>query len=188
VNWLHHRLCGSRAWQTRVAGDLLPWALSGVSLGDDVLEIGPGAGAVTANLVSRVPRLTCVEIDPTLAERLTRRFAAPNVSVRCEDATRLSAADDSFDTVLCLMVLHHVSPAARQEHVFAEARRVLRPGGTLVMLESRPGLLMTALHVGDTHVPIDPQTIDTRLLRAGLHDVDVDLRPRAVRVLARRRS
>lgn len=186
MNWLHRRLCASRLWRTRVAGDLLPWVLSGVALGDDVLEIGPGPGAATELLISRVRHLTCAEIDRTFADRLARRFAAPNISVCCEDATRLSAPDGAFDTVLCLTMLHHVSPESRQDRVLAEAARVLRPGGRFVLLEYSTDLVMKALHVGDTFVPIDPRTIETRLLRAGLDDIAVDRRSHAFRVLARR--
>lgn len=185
MNWLHRRLCASRLWRTRVAGDLLPWALSGVALGDDVLEIGPGPGAATDLLIPRVRRLTCVEVDAALARRLASRVAAPNVCIVREDATQLSAPDGAFDTVLCLMVLHHVSGPARQDRLLAEVTRVLRPGGRFVMLEYRTSLVMQALHVRDTFMPIDPQTIEERLLRAGLDRVDVDRRSHAFRVVAR---
>ena len=186
MNCLHRRLCASRPWRAWVAGDLLPWALAGVTLGGDVLEIGPGPGAATDVLLQRARHLTCVEVDRTLADGLARRFAAPNLSVRCEDATALSSADGAFDTVLCLMVLHHVAPAARQDRLLAEAARVLRPGGRFVMLESPAGLVMDALHVGDTLLPIDPRTIETRLTRAGFAAVAVDRRSHAIRVRARR--
>ena len=171
-----------------MAGNLLPWAVSDMQLGGDVLEIGPGPGAATPLLIPRVRHLTCVEIDPGFADRLARRFAGRNVSVRCEDATRLSAADGSFDTVLCMMVLHHVAPEGRQDRLFAEVARVLRPGGTFVMVETRVDLLMKVLHVGDTFVPVDPATIEDRLLRSGLDDIEVEVRSRAVRVVARRQQ
>jgi 16S rRNA (adenine1518-N6/adenine1519-N6)-dimethyltransferase len=48
------------------------------SLGDasqrTVVEIGPGHGAITALLASRVRRLHCIEFDPALARELTFRF------------------------------------------------------------------------------------------------------------------
>lgn len=188
MNWLHRRLCASRLWRRRVAGDLLPWALSGVTLGGEVLEIGPGPGAATDLLASCARHLTCVEIDRAFAARLARRFATPNVTVRCEDATQLSALDGAFDTVLCLMMLHHVSPGMRQDRLLAEAARVLRPGGTFVMLEITTNLVVSLLHVGDTLVPINPQTIEDRLLQAGFAGVAVDRRAHAFRVVARRRS
>lgn len=42
---------------------LLPDALGGVSLGDNVLELGPGPGLTTL-LARTAPRVTAVEIDP----------------------------------------------------------------------------------------------------------------------------
>ena len=44
MNWFHRQVCRSGRWRRRVKG-LLPWALQGVELGDDVLEIGPPTGA-----------------------------------------------------------------------------------------------------------------------------------------------
>ncbi|MGO1052533.1 hypothetical protein [Crossiella sp. CA198] len=48
-----------------MARDIIPWALDGVDLGADVLEIDPGYGATTVALATRTPRLTAVEIDPS---------------------------------------------------------------------------------------------------------------------------
>jgi hypothetical protein len=50
MNWFHRRVCRSARWRGRLKG-LLPWALHGVDLGEDVLEIGPGPG-VTASAIA----------------------------------------------------------------------------------------------------------------------------------------
>ena len=47
-----------------------PWALAGVELGDNTLEIGPGYGAILRVLVDKTPRLTSVEIDTPMARTL----------------------------------------------------------------------------------------------------------------------
>ena len=62
MNWFHRQVCRSRRWCRRVEG-LLPWALQGVELGDDVLEIGPGPGVTTDLLRGRTRRLTALEVD-----------------------------------------------------------------------------------------------------------------------------
>jgi ubiquinone/menaquinone biosynthesis C-methylase UbiE len=186
MNWLHRRLCASRVWRGRVERDLLPWALADVAPGGDAIEIGPGPGAATERLAARARHLTCVEIDRGFAARLGRRFAGRNVRVVCEDATRLSAADRSVDAVFCLVMLHHVSPAARQDALLAEAARVLRPGGTFVLIEFGTNLVMKALHVGDTFLPIDAGTIAARLQGAGFESVEIDRRAHAFRARARR--
>ena len=53
MNRLHGVICSSGWWARSVEQELLPWGLSGLQLGDDVLEIGPGFGATTAVLADR---------------------------------------------------------------------------------------------------------------------------------------
>jgi 16S rRNA A1518/A1519 N6-dimethyltransferase RsmA/KsgA/DIM1 with predicted DNA glycosylase/AP lyase activity len=131
MNILHRWFCSSSLWKKVVGERILPWALEGLELGPNVLEVGPGYGAVTEWLCSRVDHLTCVEIDDTLAEKLRRRTQCENLSVLCESATDMSFRDSSFDGVVCFSMLHHVPSAALQDQLLAEATRVLRPGGNL---------------------------------------------------------
>ena len=72
-------------------------------------EIGPGYGAVTERLCSRVGHLTCVEIDSALAEKLRLR---PHLTVLCDSATDMSFPDSTFDGVVYFTMLHHVPSAA----------------------------------------------------------------------------
>ncbi|ODS58155.1 MAG: hypothetical protein ABS36_04525 [Acidobacteria bacterium SCN 69-37] len=186
MNWMHRRLCASRPWRAWLTRDLLPWALTGIPGGGTVLEIGPGPGAATDVLLTWAQRLTCVEVDSALARTLARRLTGRDVDIRCEDATSLSAPDASFDTVVCLMMLHHVAPAARQDRLLAEAARVLRPGGTFVLLDSRPSRLMDVLHVRDTMLLSDPGTFADRLTAAGFDRAAIDVRSHSFRAVARR--
>ena len=113
-----------------------PWTLEGFDLGSDVLEIGPGYGAGTDLLCGNIRELTCVEVDPALAERLRRRIGNRNVTVVCEDATRMSFPDTTFDGVASFTMLHHIPLAVMQDRLPAEAIRVLRPGGILAGTDS----------------------------------------------------
>ena len=63
MNWFHRQVCRSRRWRRRLEAELLPWALQGVELGDDVLEIGPGPGVTTDLLLAPTRRLTALEVD-----------------------------------------------------------------------------------------------------------------------------
>lgn len=54
--------------------------------GDNVVEIGPGLGALTRPLLDRVERLTVIEIDRDLAARLSDEFAADRLCVHTADA------------------------------------------------------------------------------------------------------
>jgi SAM-dependent methyltransferase len=186
MNWLHRRLCASGPWRSFVRDDLLPWALAGVDLGEDALEIGPGPGVTTELLHERVKRLTCVEIDSSLAVALALRMARRNVSVLCGDATALSLPDATYDSVLCLSMLHHVRSAALQDRLFRQAARILRPNGLFVAADIRGSLAMRLLHLGEIMVPVDPSRLPERLSKAGFCEVHVDVRSRAFRVHARR--
>jgi SAM-dependent methyltransferase len=166
---------------------ILPWALDGVTLGSHVLEIGPGPGISTDWLRPRLDRLTCVEIDRKLAAALTRRMAGTNVTVRCEDATALSANDATFDAAVSFTMLHHVPSAALQDRLLAEVARVLRPGAIFAGTDSLYSRGFGLLHFGDTMVMVDPATFPDRLARAGFTDARVEVDPNGGRFRFRAR-
>ena len=70
MNERHLQLCASAEWAETVQREILPWALGGRDLGDDVLEVGPGPGMTTDVLRRTVARLTAVEVDAVLAAAL----------------------------------------------------------------------------------------------------------------------
>src|SRR5262249_19989294 len=74
MNRLHRWLCKSDYWKTTLADEILPWALKGIDLGENVLEVGPGPGLTTDILRQEVPRMTSIEIDPRLARSLKQRM------------------------------------------------------------------------------------------------------------------
>lgn len=172
MNLIHRKLCRSDSWVQSVRDTLLPWALDGVELGDDVLEIGPGFGATTRVLVETVPSLTAVEVDPASAQLLTREF--PQVKVIEADGTSLPLPDNKFSAVTAFTMLHHVPSPAQQDKLFAEAFRVLRPGGTFAGLDSRPNLRFRVIHLFDTMVVVDPATMPARLAAVGFRDVRIE--------------
>jgi len=185
MNWIHRRLCGSAKWAATVEDRLLPWALSGVDLGGDVLEIGPGFGATTRVLARRVPRLTAVEVDPASAE-LLRGTLGDRARIVTGDASALEFPDESFDAVVCFTMLHHVPSPATQDALFGQAYRVLRPGGTFAGSDSRYSTRFRLLHLRDTMVVVDPDGLPARLRRAGFTDPKVSTTAAAFRFLARK--
>jgi SAM-dependent methyltransferase len=188
VNLLHRWLCASDRWRAIVGTELVPWVLDGVELGASVLEIGPGPGASTDILRGRARTLTCVELDPQMTGTLSERTAGHNVLVLCQDATSMTFADGTFDGAASLTMLHHLPSAALQDRLFKEIARVLRPGGMFVGADSLVSVPLRLLHVFDTLTPVEPETLPGRLERAGFSDVRVEVRSRAFRFQARRRS
>jgi SAM-dependent methyltransferase len=115
-------------WSERLAVPFLDFA--GLRAGDSVADIGCGTGNLTMALLGRTePRaIAALDYDANYVARLAARTEDPRVEVRQGDATALPYADGGFDRALSLLVLHHVSDAAR---AVAEMRRVTCPGGTV---------------------------------------------------------
>lgn len=188
MNRVHGWLCATPRWRRLVEADILPWVLEGVDLGAHALEVGPGPGAATEALSRRVRRLTCVELDASMAERLARRMAGRNVSVLCDDATRMRLESATMDGAVCLTMLHHVGSPALQDLLLAEVARVLRPGGVFAGFDILSSPLSRLVHAFDTMVAVDPGTLGMRLTRAGFVDVAVHVRSRGFRFRATRAS
>jgi SAM-dependent methyltransferase len=183
MNYIHRWLCSSTRWKEVVQLYALPWTLEEIELGSEVLEIGPGYAAATEILLQRVPRLTCVESDSRLAERLRRRFA-DSITVRCEDAIAMSLPGERFDGAVCFTMLHHIRSCELQNKMFAEVARVLKPGGVFAGTDSLKSRFMTLTHVFDTLVLVDPNTLPRRLTEAGFENVQVEVNPYAFRFRA----
>ncbi len=183
MNLLHDRICASGKWADYVRTGLFPAVLGGVDLGDDVLELGPGLGVTTRQLAERVPRLTALEVDEKYVARLRREL---DVEIVHGDATEMPFADASFSGVACFTMLHHVPSPELQDRLFAEVRRVLRPGGVFAGSDGRLSLRFRLIHLGDTLVPVDPATLPGRLEAAGLTGVRVTPRPGRTHFTARR--
>jgi SAM-dependent methyltransferase len=175
MNERHLQLCASQEWAETVGEQILPWAVGRRSLGDDVLEIGPGPGRTTDVLRGLVPRLTAVEVDPELARKLAARLTGTNVEVEHADGTALPFPKGRFSSATCFTMLHHVASSALQDRILAELRRVLRPGGVLLGVDSIDSPDFRDLHVGDTCVPVDPNGFADRLRRAGFTEIEVEL-------------
>ncbi len=114
---------------------------SRVEPGMDVLEVGPGNGAVTVPLSRRVGPggcVVCLDLQEGMLARLRTRLARPefadvvNVDTVCANAEEMPLADASFDAVLLVEVLGEVPDKAA---ALRECLRVLRPGGLLAITE-----------------------------------------------------
>ncbi|WP_191255600.1 class I SAM-dependent methyltransferase [Amycolatopsis oliviviridis] len=176
MNLVHRKLCSSALWAKAVAAEM-PGNIAGHDLGDSVLEIGPGFGATTRALVGLVPRLTAIEIDEASAVLLKREFDG-RVRIVQGDGAAMPFEDGEFSSVVCFTMLHHVPTVALQDSIFAEAFRVLRPGGVLRAIDSLESLPFRLLHIGDTMNTLDPVSVWPRLTDAGFTDIKVDHVPK----------
>ena len=186
MNRFHNWYCHSQTWKKKLEREILPWALRDVRLGPEVLELGPGPGLTTEWLRGHCNRLTCIEVDRELATALSRRARNSNVQVQCGDATAMPYRDQTFSSVVCFTMLHHVPSSTLQDSIFAEVHRVLKPNGIFAGTDSTSSILMKIFHIGDTLVLIDPSDLRARLETAGFGDVKVELGKGRFRFRARK--
>jgi ubiquinone/menaquinone biosynthesis C-methylase UbiE len=97
------------------------------------LEVGAGTGYFSLHLLQAgvVREAVCTDISPGMVQTLRANAQALGLDVEATvaDAEELPFDDASFDLVLGHAVLHHLPDLDR---AFAEFRRVLRPGGTVL--------------------------------------------------------
>ena len=83
-------------------------------------------------------------------------------------------------------MLHHVPSAQLQDTLLREIRRVLSLGAELAGSDTLPGAFMRLIHLGDTFVSVDPDTIPARLEAAGFEVIQVERSSGFFRFHARR--
>lgn len=99
-----------------------------------VLEVGAGNGMNFSHYREGIDEVVAIEPEPYLRERATEAAASalPEIVVIEGSATDLPFEDESFDAVVfCLVLCSIDDPVA----ALAEARRVLKPGGSMRFLE-----------------------------------------------------
>jgi ArsR family transcriptional regulator len=134
---------GGASWPETVAGQMerhyspgRTWEATAIGmLGllhlGDVLDAGSGDGTIASLLAPRSRRVTCLDISPKVLQACRKRLQGlANVDFVLGDVQTLRFADASFDQVLLLNLLTYATDPAR---ALAEAARVLRPGGDLVV-------------------------------------------------------
>jgi ubiquinone/menaquinone biosynthesis C-methylase UbiE len=114
----------------------------GLKDGMTLLEIGSGPGFITAQLLDTFPDLhvTCLEIDPEMVER-AEKYLAEKHSGRYNlvhaSVMEMPLAENSFDFAFARLVFQHLPDPLG---AMREIRRVLKPGGKLVIMDIDDGL------------------------------------------------
>ncbi|MEO6029185.1 MAG: metalloregulator ArsR/SmtB family transcription factor [Candidatus Binatia bacterium] len=99
-------------------------------------DLGCGTGQIAEALAPWVRQVIAVDESAAMLQAAKRRVRTlPNVEVRRGSLEALPIADQSLDAVTCVLVLHHVPAPAL---ALAEAARVLRPGGRLLLADMMP--------------------------------------------------
>ncbi len=110
------------------------WAAQAVA-GKEVLDAGCGVGYGMAILASAgAASVTGVDIDKDAVDEAVDRLGDA-FAVRQGDLRDLSLPDDAFDVVVCWETIEHMEDG---ERAIGEFRRVLRPGGLLLISSPNP--------------------------------------------------
>jgi SAM-dependent methyltransferase len=141
------------------------------------LDLGCGDGRLTSELGAR--RLVAADVSEVALERARRRLGPDAELVELEPDAPLTLEDSQFDLVLCAETLEHVRDV---QLLLSEARRVLRPGGTLAVTTPAHGRL-TALRLlvrgfDNGFDPLSPHLrfFTKRSLRRVLEELGFDVR------------
>jgi ubiquinone/menaquinone biosynthesis C-methylase UbiE len=147
--WAYIHPTGLRIFDRRWVTNLILWgnfarlrdaaiAALGQPVAGRTLQVACVYGDFSSRLVAALApggRLDIVDIVPAQLDNLARKLRrGAATELHCQDATDLRFAAGSFDQVILFFLLHE-QPAEVRTRSLAEAWRVLRPGGRLVLID-----------------------------------------------------
>ena len=98
-------------------------------------DLGAGTGHFAAQVAPFVGRVIAVDASEEMLKAARDRLdGAPNVDLRCGELEDLPLDNGELDLAVLLLVLHYV---VEPQAVLEEARRTLKPGGRLVIVDMR---------------------------------------------------
>ncbi|HTF88613.1 MAG TPA: metalloregulator ArsR/SmtB family transcription factor [Planctomycetota bacterium] len=153
----------------RAAASLLPPGLV-------FADLGCGTGYLAQALLGLCSRVICVDRSESMLERARARLSVAQrgteVEFRSGELDQLPLADGEVDGLVCGMVLHHL---AALERPLSEMRRVLKPGGTAVVLDLAPHR-EEWLHetLGHRHLGLEPSDVVAAFQRAGFVSAEIE--------------
>jgi ArsR family transcriptional regulator len=138
----------------------------------EVADFGCGTGLLTVELSRWAKKVTAIDRSAAALEQArarAQREGARNVTFLEADLHALPVPDAQYDLVVISQSLHHV---AEHEQVLAEAARILRPGGKLVVLELSPhDEQWVRSRLGHLHLGFSPDAVQAAIEAAGFGQV-----------------
>ncbi len=139
-------------------------------------DLGCGTGYMAHALLGHCSEVICVDRSNGMLdaaqERLQRTARSTKVELRQGALDALPIETGEVDGVVAGMVLHHLPEL---DPAIAEMRRILRPGGTAVVLDLDPHReVWMQSELGDRHLGLSSSDVLAAFRRAGFEDVSLD--------------
>ena len=140
----------------------------------DVADLGCGEGYLTIETARWARRVIAIDRSPDVLVRgraLAKRRGVSNIVWKRGDLDKLPIADASVDLAVLSQALHH---ADRPERALAEAHRILRPGGRVLLLDLRAhDQSWVRAKVGDKWLGFSDDALRSLICGAGFDTVNV---------------
>jgi trans-aconitate methyltransferase len=96
-----------------------------------ILEVGPGTGQATGDLLSRGATVHAIEIGPAMAAKLREALPSPALTITIGDFEEADVGEHDFDAVFSATAYHWISPKAQVDRPVS----VLQPGGVIAIAD-----------------------------------------------------
>lgn len=127
-----------------------------------LLDVGCGHGYIHQELSQMGFDVVGIEIASEVVD--IARKANPDISYFCFDGNSIPFDDDTFDIVTAMCVMHHVPPKQWPKFLL-EIRRVLRPGGVIMIIEHNPFNPITRYVVANNEIDDDAVLLSSLKLK-----------------------
>jgi SAM-dependent methyltransferase len=97
----------------------------------EIVEVGPGTGQATKDLLARGASVLAIEIGPAMAAKLHSNLPSDRLDVIVGDFEVVDVVEGAFDAVFSATAYHWISREAQTERPAA----ILRPGGILAIVD-----------------------------------------------------
>lgn len=157
--------CPGRSWEA--IGQMLFLLVPKVRIAD----LGAGEGALSQLLARQAEFVHCVDNSPKMVQvgrALARKQGISNLDYVLGDIEKIPLKDKSVDIALLSQALHH---AENPRQAIAEAHRILRPGGRIVILDLKAHTFERARELyADRWLGFEPNALCDWLEAAGFRD------------------